>query len=542
MSTASKAGAPPLSPAVVPTGDSTTTSELMETTKLRGDRRFEAKNPIDEVHLKSDDEEDDEFDSDAEDVEDDVEEEDGANDMDTEENEGEQQEVTEELVPVRIEMKSGEWEFRDQFVWPVTLPLDILGNRCSEYVEYNLQDPRIDAFSLRTVEDLDFPVGFDVFLSKSIRAQLMLTIPVIWKERQQNALLEKRKDNSSQHSHTVLHPSVNKPSSKTGHSDATSNHVDERVPENAIMDEEKMIEAITSTNVFPANAVRRLLKGPAKEDEENQETSGQGEQEEILDYEEDDAVAEFTKKRKRMEVGEGTGRWKRKKGTAFEAHTHVDERITIKLNLAINGVNLQDQFEWDPSTPLFWSDIFARRLATELGLPREMEIAIAFEIRRQVLAYLASCSHHLPLDWSSTRSSLAAVAASSSSSSTTSSKTGTSKPSTHTASSSAGNASLSSSSQLTTGDQSYIPTRSLPILSLRSVIRPHQVSDSYGPSLTFHQPSHSRWERDISHQRRAAAQPASNASNTTTQIASKLAPQTVSSHSQSYQQRPNPSR
>jgi hypothetical protein len=529
-----------------------------------------------EENVKSEEESDD--DSQLSDVdEDDVEEdEDAADELGGTDADNDQATICEELVPVRLDLKSADWEFRDQFEWPVTFPLDMFGNTCNDYLEYNLKDPRIDTFALRTVEDLDFPVGFDVAIAKSIRAQLLSTIPVLWKEKQLNAIQERRNQiaqrrktgvrtltstNAMDVTPTALSSDGKNQEdrSKEGPKDHTSEAATDskgakqpnaRQKDLGFRNREEMLTAITKSDVYPANAVKRLFKSANQgvdEDEEGRRAREDQEMRELEEAEEDSSDFATIKKR-RKSLGEsldgisstggsgaGETRKKRKRGTAFEAHSLVDERIVIKLNIAMCGVLLQDQFYWDPVTPLFWCEIFARRLATELGLPREMEIAIAFEIRRQVLGYLASSSQLLPADWTGTIGSSSKLAASTGSSSHPSSSSIGSSSSTsgvasinltggpNTTSSSTGSTTTiaASGSSLTSssgtlpksggrsglhasrgaGEQSYIPTRSLPILSLRNAIRAPSSSDAYAPSLTFHGPSQAKWERELALQK-----------------------------------------
>jgi hypothetical protein len=368
------------------------------------------------------------------------------------------QQVYEETVPVTLNLKSGTWELRDQFLWPVTFPVDLLAYDCNDYVAYNLRDPRIDTFALRTVEEMDFPIGFDVSVAKSIRAQLMALIPILWKEKV-SVLMQERRAASTQRRSAA----------------ATANQIPSAV--SSVVDEEEIAKLLANHNNYPLNAVRKLLKGPGGDDAQN-EAQQNGED----DMDVDDEETSNIKKRKRALEGDAAGRKKRKRGTAFEAHNLVDERIPIRLNLALAGVQLQDQFDWDPATPLYWSDIFARRMSTELGLPREMELAISIDIKRQVLGYLGYSTHQLPPDW--------AVPASSVTTTTNSQPT------------------LNSSSSLIPKNAIYFPTRSLPILSLHNVIRPPQISSSFGPALSAHSKSQQRWDKLNSRQRTRTARPA----------------------------------
>ena len=375
----------------------------------------------------------------------------GREEMDEGVEEVDQIAIYEEMVPVTLNLKSGEWELRDQFVWPVTLPVELLAYDCNDYIMYNLRDPRIDVFALRTIEEMDFPIGFDISVSKSIRAQLMSIIPVLWKEKV-SVIIQERRAALAQRCSTTLEPS----NTETGGLDANTT--------------EQLAQDIIEYNAYPINAVRRLLKGPT--DEEAEKTK-QTQNDEKADF--DDEETDTLKKRKRALEDEASGRKKRKRGTAFEAHNLLDERIAIRLNIALAGVQLQDQFDWDPAMPLYWTDIFARRMSTELGLPREMETAISYDIKRQVLAYLGHSTHQIPSDWLGSQNS--------------------------SQSSSTSQATLKSSGLVSNSSAPYFPTRSLPILSIHNVIRPPQYATSFEPSLTAHTPSQNRWDRSNARQR-----------------------------------------
>lgn len=413
----------------------------------------------------------------------------------------------EELLPVTLNLRNGEWHLKDQITWPVTLPCDVLGQDCQEYVEYCLKDPKIDVFALRTVEDMDFPVGFDLAIAKAIRAHIMAFLPVIWKERQSVAIQERKNMIAQRRTGTVwdgnkMGASIRARLLKSG--GALSN--------------EDLTKAISSVPEYPVNAVRRLFAGTGANDEANKANGG----EEAEDVDEEEAAN--MKKRKKLQEEETTGRRKRKRGTAFEAHVLLDERISIRLNIALAGVQLQDQFDWDPSAPLYWAEIFARRLATELGLPREFELAIAHDIKRQVLGYLAFSSHQLPSDWhhatsntSNTSFSPFGLASSSSniSASNSASETilidsppGLSSSNANNASESLANSTGGSSSgagntKRKAGAESapsYVPTRSLPILSLHNVIRPLASCSSFSPQLSAHPASKATWESFVQKQ------------------------------------------
>lgn len=466
-------------------------------------------------------EEDEEDDSSISHDESDGHEADGANTGDGNVKDSEGVQLDEEILPITINLRNGEWHFRDQFTWSVKLPRDILGQEVQEYIEYNLNDPTIDVFSLRTAEDMDFPVGFDSSIARSIRAQLMTLIPIIWKEKQSQAIQARRNISAKRRTSSV-----------GGISDSET--LLNRLAQGGTATSEEWTKAISTAPEYPLNAVRKLFAGIGGDTAQETEKAAMEADDVENDLDEDEAAN--MKKRKRLQEEEATGRRKRKRGTAFEAHVLFDERISIKLNIAISGVQLQDQFDWDPSAPMYWAEIFARRLATELGLPREFELAIASEIRRQVLGYLAATSHQMPPDWhQQTGSSLQAstgilgltastgIPSAASSSANldpellTSSSNGISLQSSNGLNASSGAAgSFTRRGGARTADPvGFIPTRSLPILSLHNVIRAPYACAPFSPQLSAHEESKIGWEKALQRQASRSQRPTPSASSTT---------------------------
>eukprot|EP01126_Amoeba_proteus_P032257 TRINITY_DN31498_c0_g1_i2.p1 TRINITY_DN31498_c0_g1~~TRINITY_DN31498_c0_g1_i2.p1 ORF type:complete len:210 (-),score=28.85 TRINITY_DN31498_c0_g1_i2:262-891(-) len=74
-----------------------------------------------------------------------------------------------------------------------------------------------------------------------------------------------------------------------------------------------------------------------------------------------------------------------------------EQRHLITLNLAINSCyRLYDQFEWDVSNPENSPETFARILANDLGLSRDLEVAVAHSIRTQLLSFSTKPELKLP--------------------------------------------------------------------------------------------------------------------------------------------------
>lgn len=70
-------------------------------------------------------------------------------------------------------------------------------------------------------------------------------------------------------------------------------------------------------------------------------------------------------------------------GRPYHDHKDDEMRITIKLNITIGRIALQDQFEWDINNPLNSPEEFARHMAWENALSGEFTTAIAHSIREQ---------------------------------------------------------------------------------------------------------------------------------------------------------------
>lgn len=71
---------------------------------------------------------------------------------------------------------------------------------------------------------------------------------------------------------------------------------------------------------------------------------------------------------------------------------HDELRITVSLDIAVDNLNLRDQFEWDLSDPQNSPEEFAAVYCEDLGLPGEFRSAIAHSIREQADAHARSLS------------------------------------------------------------------------------------------------------------------------------------------------------
>jgi len=67
-------------------------------------------------------------------------------------------------------------------------------------------------------------------------------------------------------------------------------------------------------------------------------------------------------------------------------------RITIQLDIAVDNLNLRDQFEWDLTDPQNSPEEFAAVFCADLGLPGEFRSAVAHLIREQLDAHSRSLS------------------------------------------------------------------------------------------------------------------------------------------------------
>eukprot|EP01127_Copromyxa_protea_P019731 TRINITY_DN6472_c0_g1_i1.p1 TRINITY_DN6472_c0_g1~~TRINITY_DN6472_c0_g1_i1.p1 ORF type:complete len:207 (-),score=33.29 TRINITY_DN6472_c0_g1_i1:96-659(-) len=88
---------------------------------------------------------------------------------------------------------------------------------------------------------------------------------------------------------------------------------------------------------------------------------------------------------------------KRKHLAYLSEKEETEQRCLITLNIVVNETTrLCDQFEWDIMEPLNSPEVFARALATDLGLSREYEVSIAHSIRTQIENFSAKPELKLP--------------------------------------------------------------------------------------------------------------------------------------------------
>ncbi|KAL1742089.1 SNF5-domain-containing protein [Schizophyllum fasciatum] len=73
-----------------------------------------------------------------------------------------------------------------------------------------------------------------------------------------------------------------------------------------------------------------------------------------------------------------------------ESKLRDDMRITVKLDIIVGSMKLEDQFEWDVEDSSLTPEDFAEVYAQDLGLAGEFKTAIAHCIREQVFAYKKS--------------------------------------------------------------------------------------------------------------------------------------------------------
>ncbi|XP_049850280.1 uncharacterized protein LOC126322404 [Schistocerca gregaria] len=368
--------------------------------------------------------------------------------------------LAEELIPIRLNLTNGEWHLLDQFYWPILIPEDVTYHRLDDYIEYNVSNPNIQTFATRLAEESDFPYAFDSAIVKSICAQITTCIPVYWNERKANVTEQHRLDVVQRRTQNERNPIFQQKTEanggESGKSDNREKEWDELL-DDLFTDEENANQESSmldwnESDVFDGhedgyggtNMISDLdtwnTDCLASNDEENDDTVNENDDPQrrralrrARQFNRKTTITSkyYRKKKNMKERSSGFGhflsslaalaspassqkeqdqqessmehakpsRKKRKLGSAFEAHQVVDERVAIKIDLAIMGVRLIDQFDWDPANPLHWADTFARRTALEVGLTREMELAIANDIRRQVLLYMAESSNMLPDQW-----------------------------------------------------------------------------------------------------------------------------------------------
>ena len=74
------------------------------------------------------------------------------------------------------------------------------------------------------------------------------------------------------------------------------------------------------------------------------------------------------------------------------AAAHDELRILIQLDISVDAINLQDQFEWDLADPQNSPEDFAAIYCADLGLPGEFRTSMAHLIREQLDAHARSLS------------------------------------------------------------------------------------------------------------------------------------------------------
>ncbi|GAA5994848.1 uncharacterized protein JCM10292_004388 [Rhodotorula paludigena] len=116
-----------------------------------------------------------------------------------------------------------------------------------------------------------------------------------------------------------------------------------------------------------ASRKRRLGKEPVREGEEAMQVDGGGAEEE--DEEKPVSVSELQKE---------------------EPALSDELRVTIRLDITLDSIQLVDKFEWDISDPYNSPEAFAETFAADLGLTGEFRTAIAHSIREQVDFYTRS--------------------------------------------------------------------------------------------------------------------------------------------------------
>ena len=75
---------------------------------------------------------------------------------------------------------------------------------------------------------------------------------------------------------------------------------------------------------------------------------------------------------------------------AYWSHKNDDMRITVRLNITVGHITLNDQFEWDINNSQNSPEEFARQMAWDLSLSGEFTTAIAHSIREQSQLYVRS--------------------------------------------------------------------------------------------------------------------------------------------------------
>lgn len=336
------------------------------------------------------------------------------------------------LIPIKVDLSHFESRIRDHFLWPIHVFEERDGFiDVQSLVERNKSNKTIDLFALKFVEELDFPPAFDRAVAKSIRSQLEIYLKSWWTRYRVNLRKklqgeEKTLRKTENGDESLFDEFSNEPKYETTQTNDSMSHMtledpssnDAKIQANESMSayDETSRDQFTlneifddflqdEESVFQANPLLDNLYLSEVVDEDEQSN---------LSMEQDDFQPSIStrRKRRRSQYSKSSNyprysqisrskkvsvdefyvanlRRRRKDLDVLEKmklHA-VNERILIKLDIAVAGVSLKDQFEWDPSNPIEWSDLFARNMCLDVGLPREFEQIISHEIRKQVETY-----------------------------------------------------------------------------------------------------------------------------------------------------------
>lgn len=338
------------------------------------------------------------------------------------------------LVPIKVDLSHFEMRIRDHFLWPVYVFDDRDGHiDMQSLIERNTKSKTIDLFAMRFVEELDFPPAFDKAVAKSIRSQSEIFLKSWWTRyrlKLRKKLLGEERPRKNEGDESLFDDYSNDPTkvnesihtndsmSNMNMEDPSSNDVKMNTNEsmsaydeisrdhftlnelfddmlhdedtvtlqdnpfidnlylNEVVDDEEQSNLSNDQDDYHPSISRRRKRRRSQYYSKSSSYNRYGQPPRSKKVSVDEFyVANLKKRRKDLDILE-----------KMKLHTE-NERILIKIDIAIAGVSLKDQFEWDPSNPLEWCEIFARNLSLDLGLPREFEQTIAFEIRKQVESY-----------------------------------------------------------------------------------------------------------------------------------------------------------
>lgn len=291
---------------------------------------------------------------------------------------------------------------QEEILIPIRLDLEHEGRKCSDTFTWNLNDNLITPATFADVmcEDLLLPhEHFHNLIVNAINEQVKQYQEA--EEMHPRSLFLGPSSSSSSSSAAI-------PSSSTSLSTTAMNGIDGPSQHNES----------GKSDLLPDSASASLQKGgddhPSLRDQIGRQRSNNDDHDVNMEEEEDDegegedwwdVWRKKVKLTQSLDIGEEVKdiNWnegadaqddleKARPAIPVIVHGHDELRITIQLDVAVDSMNLRDQFEWDLADPQNSPEEFAAIYCADLGLPGEFRTSISHLIREQLDAYARSLS------------------------------------------------------------------------------------------------------------------------------------------------------